>query len=112
MSQEVDVTLTPREAQKIDVYSVEGDDLASIGKSLRDAIQGAQQSIKNTYGKGIRTLNTDEISVQMAFSITWGSKLGGSKIPIVNLSISPSVEKSVKTTNTITVTFSRPPPKK
>jgi hypothetical protein len=106
-TQEIDLTLTPHAITATtlaDTY----DDLANIRKVLIDTITSARESIKKTYGDGDNQLDTDEISVQIAFAVTWDGKVGGAKVPVLTLLASPSVERSIKTTNTITVTFARP----
>jgi len=107
-TQEVDLILVPHYLSSVMTYDFQTDDLANVGKALHDAIEGTQKSIARTYGTGTKMLDTDEIDVQMAFAITWDGKIGGSKIPVLKFLASPTLEHSIKTTNTITVTFARP----
>lgn len=102
-TQEVDLTLVPQRviANKAAIGP-------EIEKALHDAIISAQQQIKATYSSGGHTLNTQEIDVQISFSVTWDVNAGVNKWSIVPISITASGDLSSKTTDTITVTFKRP----
>jgi hypothetical protein len=82
--------------------------LGNIRKALIDELTSAQESIKKRYGEGDKQLDTDEVTAQISFAITWDGRVGGAKVPVIKIFASPSLDHSLKTTNTITVTFARP----
>jgi hypothetical protein len=103
---EIDVTLTPHPISS-DPLAETYDELADIRRALMNALSSAQQSIKEKYGEGSKQLDTDEVTAQISFAVTWDGKVGGAKVPVRRILASPSLERSLKTTNTITVTFAK-----
>jgi hypothetical protein len=80
-----------------------------ITKALHDAIESAQRQIKATYTHNGHTLNTQEIDVQIAFAVTWDAS-AALKFSILPVTLNAGAETSLKTTNTVTVTFKKPSP--
>jgi hypothetical protein len=103
-TQEVDLTLVPQR-RIAPLIAVPG---PTIEKALRAAIESAQKQISATYTSGGHTLSTQQIDVQISFSVTWDASAGVNKWAIVPISFSGSEELSSKTVNTITVTFKTP----
>lgn len=103
-TQELDLTLAPRPPE------LRAESLPeSITKALREAVESAQKQIKATYTYNGHTLNTQQIDVQIGFAVTWDASLA-LKFSIVPITLNAGAETSLKTTNTVTVTFKKPGP--
>jgi hypothetical protein len=78
-----------------------------ITKALHYAIESAQKQIKAAYTYHGHTLNTQQIDVQIAFAVTWDASVA-LKFSILPITLNAGAETSLKTTNTVTVTFKKP----
>jgi hypothetical protein len=79
----------------------------TMTKTLHDAIESAQKEIEATYTKGGHTLNTQEIDVQISFAVTWDAS-AVFKFSILPISVNVGPETSLKTTDTVIVSFKKP----
>jgi len=105
-TQEIDLTLVPTQVNQLQKQAVPG--TADLKRDLVKAIQDAQKEISKSYSGKNYTLNTQEVDVQISFSVVWDGSAGVDSWKIAPLSITASGEVSLKTTNTITVAFSKP----
>jgi hypothetical protein len=101
-TQELDLTLAPP-PRGVSVERLPED----ITKALHDAIESAQKQIKATYTYNGHTLNTQQIDVQIGFAVTWDAS-AALKFSILPITLNAGAETSLKTTNTVTVTFKKP----
>lgn len=104
MTQEVDLTLVPQPPPK-NRARFQPPDLA---QSLTRAIAAAQKQIKAAYSHGGHVLNTQEIDVQLQFTVVWSVGGGVGQWRISPVSLSATDDYSRSTTDTITVAFIAP----
>ena len=103
-TQEVDLTLVPQPPAKNRTHFQP----PNLAQSLTQAIAAAQRQIKATYRNGDHVLNTQEIDVQLAFTVVWDVSGGAGGWKLSPISLSASDEYSQSTTDTITVVFTAP----
>ena len=104
MTQEVDLTLVPQPPAKNRAHF----QAPNLAQALTDAIAAAQKQIKTTYQNGNHVLSTQEIDVQLQFTVAWSVGGGVGQWRISPVSLSASDDYSRSTTNTITVAFTAP----
>lgn len=104
MTQEVDLTLVPQPPPKNRAHFQP----PNLAQSLTDAIAAAQKQIKATYRNGAHVLNTQEIDVELQFTVVWSVGGGVGQWRISPVALSASDDYSRSTTDTITVAFTAP----
>jgi hypothetical protein len=104
MTQEMDLTLVPQPPAKNRAHFQP----PNLAQSLTQAIAAAQKQIKATYRNGDHVLNTQEIDVQLQFTVVWDVSGGLGQWKLSPISLSASDEYSRSTTDTITVVFTAP----
>lgn len=104
MTQEVDLTLVPQPPPKNRAHLQP----PNLAQSLTQAIAAAQKQIKAADRSGDHVLNTQEIDVQLQFTVAWDVSGGAGQWRISPISLSASDEYSRSTTDTITVAFTAP----
>jgi hypothetical protein len=83
-----------------------------ITASLQQLIKDARASIEKSYGADKQELYTSQVDVQLQFQVTYDFAGGVQKWELLPVTVGATDEYTLKTTDTVTVSFAVPQPAK